>query len=118
MSGVEIQFWKDVIEKYLEPLYSDKKKEKKQADDLITLRNQMVFSFFMLNAIFVLVVFMLQQQKQLIFIRWPLDPDINVTYSNENVIRFPHYFYLLTISQVLLNLGQAHCHGIKSVLAA
>ncbi len=85
LSGVEIQFWKDVIEKYLEPLVKDEKKEKKQAEELITLRNQMVFSFFMLNAIFVLVVFMLQQQKELIFIRWPLDPQINVTFSNDKV---------------------------------
>jgi chitin synthase len=41
----------------------------------------MVFSFFMLNAVFVLVVFMLQQEKDLIFIRWPLGAKANVSYT-------------------------------------
>jgi chitin synthase len=38
LSGNEIQFWKDLIEKYLEPLMKDVKKEEKQARELITLR--------------------------------------------------------------------------------
>ena len=83
LSGHETRFWKDLIEKYLMPLVKDVEKEKKQARDLITLRNQMVFSFFMLNALFVLVVFMLQQEKDSIFIAWPIDPKVNVTFSND-----------------------------------
>lgn len=75
-----MQFWKDLIEKYLEPLIKDSEKEKRQAAELKTLRNQMVFSFFMLNAIFVLVVFLLQQNKELLFIRWPFGAKVNVTY--------------------------------------
>lgn len=72
LSGHETQFWKDLIVKYLAPLDKDKEKEQKQARELITLRNQMVFSFFMLNALFVLIVFMLQQEKSTIFIKWPI----------------------------------------------
>lgn len=81
LSGDETNFWKELIEKYLRPIDKDKEKEKKQANELLALRNQMVFSFFMLNAIFVLVVFMLQQEKSMIFIRWPLGAKANVSYS-------------------------------------
>ena len=38
LSGHEDKFWKDLIEKYLTPLDKDEKKEKKNAQDLITLR--------------------------------------------------------------------------------
>ena len=38
----------------------------------------------MLNAIFVTAIFLLQQNKDLIFIRWPLDAKANVTFvANE-----------------------------------
>lgn len=80
----QLQFWKDLIAKYLEPLMKDVEKEKRQAEELKTLRNQMVFSFFMLNAIFVVVVFLLQQKKDLLFIRWPLGAKVNVTYNMDN----------------------------------
>ena len=76
LSGHEDKFWKDLIEKYLAPLDKDEKKEKKNAADLITLRNKSVFSVFMLNALFVLVVFMLQTEKDMIGIEWPLEKSI------------------------------------------
>ena len=76
LSGHEDKFWKDLIEKYLTPLDKDEKKEKKNAQDLITLRNKSVFSVFMLNALFVLVVFMLQTEKDMIGIEWPLEKSI------------------------------------------
>ena len=76
LSGHEDKFWKDLIEKYLAPLDKDEKKEKKNAADLITLRNKSVFSVFMLNALFVLVVFMLQTEKDMIGIEWPLEQSI------------------------------------------
>ena len=76
LSGHEDKFWKDLIEKYLAPLEKDEKKEKKNAADLITLRNKSVFSVFMLNALFVLVVFMLQTEKDMIGIEWPLEQSI------------------------------------------
>ena len=38
LPGTEVQFWKDLIEKYLAPLLKDEEKEKQQAQELITLR--------------------------------------------------------------------------------
>ena len=86
LSGHETQFWKDLIEKYLAPLEKNEEKEKKNAADLITLRNQMVFSFFMLNALFVLIVFMLQQEKDMIFMRWPIGYKTVITYSLDETV--------------------------------
>lgn len=93
LPGVENQFWKDLIEKYLEPLKKDVEKEKKNASDLKQLRNQMVFSFFMLNAVFVLVVFLLQQNKDLLFIRWPFGAKCNLTF-NGVVVRLKKHFFV------------------------
>ena len=77
----EIKFWEELIGKYLQPLIKDEAKEKKQQEELITLRNQMVFSFFMLNAIFVLVVFLLQSKKEMVFIEWPIPKGYNITFT-------------------------------------
>ena len=88
LSGHETQFWKDLIDKYLMPLIKDAEKEKKQARELIGLRNQMVFSFSMLNGLFILVVYMLQRYKDTIFIPWPLGCNRNITYSNDEQVKF------------------------------
>jgi chitin synthase len=86
--GVEVQFWIDLIKKYLEPLKKDVEKEKKQAAGLLDLRNKMVFSFFMLNAIFVVTVFLMQSQKDVLYIRWPLGAKANVTYGGTEASQF------------------------------
>jgi hypothetical protein len=39
-----------------------------------------VFTFFMLNAVFVTAIYLLQKNKEMIFIKWPLDVKSNVTY--------------------------------------
>ena len=48
-------------------------------DDLKELRNISVFSFSMLNAIFILIVFLLQLNKDKIHINWPLGVKTNIT---------------------------------------
>ena len=88
LNGHETQFWKGLIEKYLAPLEKNPEKEKKNANDLITLRNQMVFSFFMINSLFVLIVFMLQQEKDTIFMRWPIGYKTIISYSNDEQVKF------------------------------
>lgn len=71
-------FWNDLIDKYLHPIEDDKKKV---AQDLKDLRDKMVLSFFMLNSLFVLVVFLLTLKKDLIHLNWPFNPTINFTYT-------------------------------------
>lgn len=57
--------------------------QERVANDLLELRNKSVFAFFMFNALFVLVVFLLQLNKDQIHIEWPLGIKTNITYIEE-----------------------------------
>lgn len=48
---------------------------------MIELRNSSVFAFFMINALFVLIVFLLQLHKDDIHVKWPLGVKTNITYD-------------------------------------
>lgn len=50
---------------------------------MIELRNKSVFAFFMFNALFVLIVFLLQLNKDQIHVKWPLGVRTNITYIEE-----------------------------------
>jgi len=75
---VEAQFWRKLIDKYLYPIDADKTHETKLVRDLKTLRNNAVFLFFMLNFLWLFIIFLLQVvQEQLkvgsVFnISWPI----------------------------------------------
>ncbi|KAM4725670.1 chitin synthase chs-2-like [Anableps anableps] len=56
----EDQFWKELIEKYLEPLQNDKEKQEKTKNELQDLRNKINFSFFFLNALWLVAAFIFQ----------------------------------------------------------
>ncbi|KAH7639899.1 chitin synthase-like protein 2 [Dermatophagoides farinae] len=75
----EIQFWKDLIEKYLFPIEQNKDHQARVASDLKELRNRVFFGFFMLNALFVLSVFLLQLNKEILHVDWPLGVRENIT---------------------------------------
>ncbi|XP_018021745.1 chitin synthase chs-2 [Hyalella azteca] len=77
----EIQFWKDLIAKYLFPLNKNAEEQKRIQLQLKELRNISVFSFCMMNAIFVIIVFLLQLNKDKIHITWPLGIKTNITYD-------------------------------------
>ncbi|KAK4319406.1 hypothetical protein Pmani_009641 [Petrolisthes manimaculis] len=80
LPGPEVQFFKDLIEKYLHPLIKNAQEQKKMEVELMELRNLSVFSFTMMNAIFVLIVFLLQLNKDTIHITWPLGVKTNITF--------------------------------------
>ena len=65
-SSRELTFWIDLIDKYLKPLEKDAEKEKQMGNALKELRNQMVFSFLMINSIWTLTIFLLQENKSLV----------------------------------------------------
>ncbi|KAM3596267.1 uncharacterized protein V6R79_011449 [Siganus canaliculatus] len=67
----EETFWKDLQEKYLEPLKDDKEKQKKIASELRELRNKINFAFFILNAIWLVATFTLQLFEASFTIRIP-----------------------------------------------
>nr|AUS84047.1 chitin synthase-1 [Tetranychus cinnabarinus] len=84
----EIAFWKELISKYLYPIDQNKDHQARVAVELKELRNSVVFSFFMLNALFVLVVLMLQLNKDILHVDWPYGISENITFMPEtNEIR-------------------------------
>nr|AFK08615.1 chitin synthase 2 [Locusta migratoria] len=88
LSKTEKIFWIDLIERYLKPLFEDHEENKAEkariTKDLKALRDTCVFAFFMMNALFVLVVFLLQQNKGTIYIQWPLGAKANITFVEDN----------------------------------
>ncbi|GBM97395.1 Chitin synthase chs-2 [Araneus ventricosus] len=83
LSPAEMQFWKDLIEKYLFPLDENKEQKARVASELKELRNKVVFGFFMFNALFILIVFLMQLNKDLLHWDWPLGVKTNITYIPE-----------------------------------
>lgn len=71
ISQHEINFWEDFIAKYLAPLYEDKEEKKRISEGLKDLRNQMVMSFLILNSIWVVTIYLFQQNKDTLYIKWP-----------------------------------------------
>jgi hypothetical protein len=53
----EITFWQQILAKYLAPLDKDAEEEQRIQSDLISLRNNAGFAFFMLNAIWIILQF-------------------------------------------------------------
>lgn len=96
ISAAEEQFWVDLIEKYLKPLDMTVKDKENMQNQLKALRDVSVFAFTMTNALFVLIVFLLQLNKEYLHVRWPL----NV----KNNILFDQTTFEITIQREYLNL--------------
>ncbi|KOB67596.1 Chitin synthase 2 [Operophtera brumata] len=83
LTTAEIEFWKDLIDAYLRPIDEDKAELDRIAHDLKNLRNTMVFAFIMLNALFVVVIFLLQLNQDQLHLKWPLGQKVSLTYDDE-----------------------------------
>ncbi|KAK7872105.1 hypothetical protein R5R35_005181 [Gryllus longicercus] len=84
ISSAERQFWEDLLEKYLHPIDENKEEKARISKALKDLRDTSVFAFFMLNALFVLIVFLLQLSKDKIHIKWPFGVKTNLTFIEES----------------------------------
>merc|ERR1719410_168855 len=103
LSGPEIQFWKDLIEKYLYPIDKDKAKQAIITAGLKELRDKAVFFFSIFNALFVLIVFMLTLNKDILHIDWPFGVKTNITITDDNqVLVTKEYLHLEPIGIVLV----------------
>lgn len=96
ISAAEEQFWVDLIEKYLRPLDMTAKDKENMQNQLKALRDISVFAFTMGNALFVLVVFLLQLNKQYLRVRWPLNVKNNIIFDQTT--------FEITIQREYLNL--------------
>jgi len=61
-------------------------KEKEDSKKLKDLRDLAVLAFFMVNALFVLVIFLLQLSKDVLHIKWPLGVKVNITYDSADEV--------------------------------
>nr|QHN12653.3 chitin synthase A [Chilo partellus] len=104
LSPSELSFWKDLIDKYLYPIDANKEEQARISRDLKELRDSSVFSFFMVNALFVLIVFLLQLNKDNIHIKWPFGVKTNITYDEvtQEVLISKEYLQLEPIGLVFV----------------
>ncbi|XP_037866580.1 chitin synthase chs-2 [Bombyx mori] len=84
LTTAEIRFWKDMIDVYLRPIEENKEEKARIENDLKKLRDTTVFAFVMLNSLFILVIFLLQLNQNLLHFRWPLGQKVFIEYDNEN----------------------------------
>lgn len=59
----ETDFWRFIIKKYLHPLDEDKSHKDKIANDLIQLKNNVVFIYFMINFLWTIITLQLQTME-------------------------------------------------------
>ncbi|KAF4529725.1 hypothetical protein B566_EDAN015354 [Ephemera danica] len=100
----EQQFWKDLIDKYLYPLDKNAEEQRRVTKDLKQLRDKSVFGFFMLNAMFVMILFLIQLNKDILHLDWPLGVKSNFTfnYNTEEIMIWNDYLQLDPIGMVFL----------------
>lgn len=68
--------------------------------DLKNLRDKMVFAFIMLNALFVLVVFILQLNQDIIHLQWPLGQQTQISYdTDQEMVRY--FLYTILVSSLV-----------------
>ncbi|GAB1605132.1 chitin synthase chs-2-like, partial [Argonauta hians] len=67
----EVDFWQHCIAKYLAPIPFDKNHHIQMTSDLKSMRNNVAFAFFMLNAFWMIIIFMLQSVKDKISVPIP-----------------------------------------------
>ncbi|XP_065323684.1 chitin synthase chs-2-like [Gordionus sp. m RMFG-2023] len=70
LTGDEIRFWEELLKKYLLPIELSEEKKKEIADGLIQLRNKSAFGFLLANLIFIIVILMLQMNKESLHVKW------------------------------------------------
>ena len=61
-------------------------KQQEDAKKLKDLRDLVVFAFFMMNALFVLVIFLLQLSRDVLHIQWPLGVRVNIVVDDDGEV--------------------------------
>lgn len=76
LSDHETTFWKELIAKYLYPIDKNADKEARISAGLKDLRDKVMFGVLMINAIFLLTIFLLQMNKDKLSITLPFRFDL------------------------------------------
>jgi len=89
----ELNFWKYLIERYLYPLYEDKAEKERIKGDLQELRNKVCGSYYLANALWIVLSFMFQ----LTFFDTSIDVSI---FQQQNPATLIFLFFFLIILMV------------------
>lgn len=85
IDGVSLTYYSNLVPSLFSVslAFTTRTQQARIAADLIELRNKSVFAFLMFNALFVLIVFLLQLNKDQLHVIWPLGVKTNITYVEE-----------------------------------
>ncbi|CAF4758377.1 unnamed protein product [Pieris macdunnoughi] len=96
LTTAETEFWKDLVDAYLRPIDENKAEQDRIKTELKNLRDNMVFAFLMLNVLFVVVVFILQLNQDVLHIKWPFGQKIKIEYNKDNnMVQIDREFLML-----------------------
>ena len=112
----EIDFWKQLIEKYLHPLPNDSKHQAEVAIELKRLRNKILLVFIMFNLMYIVIVCMLQAQGVhiAIMMEWPCTMNSSHSFELEPIglvlILFSGTILLLHFIGMLIHRRETFWH--------
>ncbi|MEQ2216248.1 hypothetical protein XENOCAPTIV_013120, partial [Xenoophorus captivus] len=112
----ENQFWKELIEKYLKPVQNDKVKQEQTKNDLQDLRNKINFSFFILNAFWLVAAFTFQVFEVFNIEINTVDPNLNGTGVKIQIEPISLMFILGFALSVLLQFIGMFYHRIVTLI--
>ncbi|CAG4944603.1 unnamed protein product [Colias eurytheme] len=96
LTTAETEFWKDLIDAYLRPIDENKEEKERITTELKNLRDNMVFAFLMLNALFVLIIFILQLNQNQLHIKWPFGQKVHIEYHRDrNLVEIDREYLML-----------------------
>ncbi|GAB6030579.1 hypothetical protein CHUAL_007440 [Chamberlinius hualienensis] len=104
ISETQTEFWTFLINKYLKPLDENKKEKMEISNKLVHLRNQMAYSFFMINIIFAFTILIMQEHKDVLNIKWPKQTNCTIVYKSddETILISPSYMEMEPIGTFLV----------------
>jgi chitin synthase len=121
LSSAEEKFWNELIAKYLMPLENNEKKQNQTKQKLLDLRNKSCLFFFVVNTLFVTLVYTLTQvnaYKGSLRIPLPCTPRSGVSASIEPIsVTFTVVFGILLLVQficMLLHQFDTLCHIVAT----
>ncbi|CAM4581301.1 unnamed protein product [Leuciscus chuanchicus] len=99
----EIDFWRELQKKYLEPLKENKEQQEKIANDLRELRNKVTFAFFFCNALWLVATFFLETIGDSISIKIPkMFPNGTISTTEEFSLDPIALMFLLSFALLLI----------------
>ncbi|XP_014680917.1 PREDICTED: uncharacterized protein LOC106820845 isoform X2 [Priapulus caudatus] len=95
----EVSFWIELIDTYLYPLEEVAEDKRRVERQLRELRDLSVLAFFMINSMYVLIVFLLQLKKSILYVEWPWGSGGEVLKLEPIAIAFLVVFIIILVIQ-------------------